>query len=187
MKKLMITATLVAAMVASYANAGCKAPVNIYQVVGDTAQGHSTVLTRNAQEARNLVTSGQGWRHAHYGPSFVLNGIWSSSTLSFYGYFNEKSFNHFYTYKRDERLYVENNGWVRSPASREVAYIYTRSIQGLTPLYRLHKVWGTTPAGGSDVQHYYTTSPIEVSVYQSRGFTLDGVAGYACKRRGYNN
>lgn len=78
---------------------------------------------------------------------------------------------HSYTTSASEVSYLETNGWI---AQGNEGYIYTTSVPGSVPLYRLSKFNGVT----WDLVHKFTTSWSEVNQLVSEGWGYDLIAGY---------
>lgn len=147
-----------------------------------TPWGNSTYLAIGQQQAQQVAGTADWWKidsRDIYSPAFYLEKFQKPGSLPFKQFWNGSAFNHFYTSSQSDISYVLNNGSIENEVK---GYIYPSPKAGLLPLYRLHKIHGTTTAGALDIQHYYATNPMHAKTLTNAyyKYAYDGIVGYVC-------
>jgi hypothetical protein len=146
----------------------CAAPISMYRTRNDQYTDNFYTVSPSQ---RDISISQYGYYNA--GIPFRVSRT-NQAAQPFHRYFKgAPQIEHFYTNNASEDQAVVGYGYV---LEGNEGNIFPSQLAGTVPLYRLAKFDGAT----GDLQHVYTISTGEVSMYQSQNWGLDGVQGYVC-------
>lgn len=146
----------------------CAAPISMYRTRNDPYTDNFYTVSPSQ---RDVSISTYGYYNA--GVPFRVSRT-NQATAPFHRYFKgAPQIEHFYTHLAAEDQLVAGYGYVYEGNEGNV---FPNQLAGTVPLYRLARYDGAT----GDLQHVYTISTAEVSMYQSQNWASDGIKGYVC-------